>query len=263
MSDWIVAAETRCNGVAVELIFNGAAIVREFVFSGNMLMNKLNPWIVEGPNQLEVRVAAAAGQPSPGADAHLALAVYEGPHGTHPGPGGKLTELTWSQAAQPLAGEGFQQLKMLEFKTRAATPRWRWLDALPYSDADRPAIVARLMELHAALAASDFDAVAALTRLRDEELALALDVSLDRWVALERQSVASLFQAKNWQLQDVDASELEFHPRAGGKLVEVTRRGMQPPLVGVADGEAISFRYTFCHLAPPDSEQPGQWSVIR
>lgn len=263
MSYLIVAAETRCEGVAVEVFLNGGAVSRNFDLRSNMNTNKLNPWLVVGSNRLEVRVAAVDKTGTFLPHAQLNFAVFEGAHGEHPGAAGKLGEISWSQSLHPLAGSGFQSVGTLDFQSRAPTPPWRWLDGLPYSEADRPAIEACLVKLHGALVARDFDALAALTQLRDHELALALDVSPARLVALERQSVAALFQAKVWQVAPLDPGALEFHARAGGRLVEATSVALGPALSATADGETVHFRYTLAHLPGTDPQQPSSWNVIR
>ncbi len=253
----IVVVELRSEQVAYEAVLNGGVVVRSLELPDTITQTKLNPMIIEEEsNLLEVSVAPLSGGDELDPRAKLELRVHEGAHGKHPGDGGKLLEYQWSQSSAPLAGGGFQSLVQQPIKPQARHGRWLWQDADAFSEADRPAIEALLTRFQDACAAGDLDGVMALLEKRDEELARALDVGVGRVVAAERSAINPFFEQTDWQLERCTPDELELHPRAGGRLVELTRSGRAPVVQGSAADELLQIGLTVSHIE-------GAWTIIR
>ena len=106
-------------------------------------------------------------------------------------------------------------------------------------------------------------AVQDATAQRDAELAHAFDVAMSEIVSQEKQAMEPFFSQSDWRVDDLVVSELELHPRAGGRLVEVTGPGRRPALRGSAVDEQIELELTVSHLETATGDSPTTWTIVR
>ncbi len=250
----MVVLETRVEQVGWEVIFNGGLVQRNFTQAARTDAHKLNPWLVEGTNQLEVAVVPLPGRLDFDETARLELAVFQGAHGRHPGEAGKLFDFQWRYRDQPVtAGQVVCEQTLSIDQSHG---RWVWQDSQPFTSSDRPAIAALLSKYRQTLVNRDFAALSALTQQRDQELATAYDVSLAEVVETEKVAVQGVFGADDWRVEPLEPDQLQFWPRAGDRLVEVTHGARQPAIRAFAGGDEIEFHVTVANLN-------GGWTIIR
>lgn len=253
----INAFEVSNDQVSFEIYLNDGRLMRVLDEPDGTWMQKGNALLVQGDNELKVAVRPAAGQPEIDPRAMIELKIFEGPFGIHPGEDGKVHEFTWSQAANPVRASDFKVIHQKTFASRAAQTRWSWEDAVPYTSADKTAILDIVTALHATLVARDYDAFAALNVVRDTELAQALDVKLTSLIKSDRLLLDSLMQQDDWAVEPLDLNALDVHDRAQGRLVEVTGPNKAGPIIAGAAGEQVEMPLTFSNL--PDIG----WTITR
>ncbi len=251
----IYALEVQCSGLAVEVLLNGAPVYAEPWGATRFTQMKLNPWIVDGPNQLEVRLGPPPGQKVESGAGFKTL-VIKGEHGKEPGPDANIVAFQWSDAEQPLAPEGMTAVYARPVPIDEGHGRWAWQDATPFTEADRDDIAALVLALHGALAARDAGTVTAYVRVKTEEYARALDVPAAELDADLRETLENRFKADDWQMDPIDPAALELRPSTDGRLVKVTDAGQRPPLRGQGEGQPYAMELTVSKLAHG-------WTVVR
>ncbi len=262
MAYLINAVEVTSAFVAFEVLLNGGPLMRVLDEPDGNWMQKGNALLVLGDNEIELSVRPLTGMAQMHAQASIALKIYEGPYGGHPGDAGLIDEARWSQGASPIGGTDFQTVHKKSITSSAATGGWRWETATPYTDADRQTLVSQVLALHATLVAGDYDAFAALNVVRDTELARSLDVRLDTLIETDRMMLDPIMQEADWQVAPLYPTSLEVHQRAGGRLVEVTGPNKSAPIIASAACESIAFPLTFSNLKPL-APHAGGWMVTR
>jgi hypothetical protein len=244
----IYALEVQCTGLRVEVLLNGASVYGEPLGAARFSQMKLNPWIVEGRNPIEVRLG-----PPPGgkvdSGAELKMQVLKAEHGKELAPDASLLSFVWSEAEQPLEKEGLTPVFEAPVPIAEGHGRWAWEDATPFADGDRPDVEALVFALHAALAARDEATVVAYLGVKTEEYARALDVPAAELESDLRATLREHFAAPDWHMDPVDPAQLALEPSAGGKLVTVTEAGGRAPLRGEGDGKKYTLDLTVSRLA--------------
>jgi len=254
----IVYAELRAREVAYRLVLNGGVGAFDVTGREHLSGCKLNPLLVEdGPNVLELLVAPLPGQDGIDGSARVDFRVLEGEHGIDIDHARLLLEHSWTQDETPSGSPDYQSVCQLELDTRISHGRWAWQDAVPYSPADRPIVDAFVARIHQGFQKGDYNTLAALTRVRDEEVARALDVDPQELDEAAREIAAEWFSDAGWQMLPYDPEDVRLYPRAGGRLVEVTDSAGRPPLCGLVGGQEVRPPFTVSNLP-----QTG-WAVVR
>jgi hypothetical protein len=251
----IYALEVQCQGLLVQVLLNGAAVFEEPAGNRRFAQGKLNPWIVDGPNQLEVLAGPPPGQEL-SKDAELKLLVIKGPHGELPGPDANAVSFTWNEEDTPLQPDQMVRVFDGPVPVDEGHGRWAWQDASPYAQVDDGDIATVVVESQQLLANRDVAGCQALLGLKTEEMSRALDVPAAEIQKDISDGLRAQFAADDWQVDPVDPTALRYAPTAGGRLVQVTDDLGRAPLRGMGGGEAFEMGMTVSHLAQG-------WTIIR
>ena len=260
MAYLIYVLEVQSEGLAAEILLNGASAFHEPLGAARFLQTKLNPYLVAGENRLEVVLGPPPpppdGEPAPAGARSRAfkLRAFRAEWGVE-GPDEVLAEFTYAGDPE-LPEQGRVSVIELPFDAGAAHGRWAFQDARPFSPADRAAVVRVVLDAHAALAARDAAGLGALTSTKRDELARALDTPADELATDERAYLQGFFQAHDWEAAPIDADAMVLAPTAGGRLVQVTDASGRPPLRGAGGGKVLAISVTVSHLADG-------WRIVR
>jgi len=253
MANYLLSViEIRSEKLICEVLLNGGAVHRDTKGARAVTQTKLNPFAVIGDNRLEVALGPLHGDAiEPGAA--FSLQIQEGPHGQEPA---VTYEYRWDPVQSPVVGAGFTTVLAVDRPLQAADGPWGWEQAQPFTPADRPAIEGLTAQVHAAYLARDAKALVALTTIRNQEIARAFGVdpatANDVFLRLYQEQ----FAPPSFRTDPLDPAALLLHPRAGGRLVEVTDASLGPPVRGRDDEQEAPFPMTVSHL---DSG----WTIVR
>ena len=262
MPHWIYVLDVACEGLVAQLTLNGVDVFNEWEGRARQFQAKLNPYIIEGPNNLELALTPMTddeGAPLPVAHA-FTVKLIAGEHGADPGPQGMLATFRWDEAALPVTPGELTGVWARQFTVPAerAFGRWVWQDgpATPPAEADARALVALAREVHGAMVARDVDALLALTALKTTELARALDTPVAEIEDGQRELFGELFADPTWRVAPFDPAQLAAVPCAGGRMVRVTDSSGGPALVAATDDRPFAFGF----LA---TRYDSRWTIIR
>jgi hypothetical protein len=228
-TQWVLAVHSdRADGIAM---VNGVPIHR-VVKAGASSKNAstaslpLAPWLVNGPNRIEVRLTKIA-------------------------PGGEFGARVIKSQQQMMDGE-FERLvapHVLSFElTVQGLPRWRFLDAEPLGD-DQPGLLKAVAALHAAVARSDAKTMIATRKPFFDDLQQIFGAPPPD---LEAQLAEELKQAKVLPL----SQQLRVTTAHDGKLAIVdTPEGLAPIRAQAKDGSMALGQYW--------AKLDGQWLMVR
>ena len=262
MGSIIYALNVECEGVVARVVLNEVDVFSEWEGASRVTQTKLNPYIVEQSNRLEVFVTPMTddeGRALAG-PTMLRVTLLKGEHGVAPDDSNRVALFAWNPAEFPVEPGALTGVWARQFTVAPAQAfgRWAWQDApaTPQSDEDARELVALCEIVHAALARRDLDAVMALTDLRSEELARALDVPVDEVRAEEAAMYAQWFASPRWALAPFDAGGLAASRFARGRLVRVTDPYGGPPIHGTDGERRFAFSFTATRVA-------GSWAIVR
>jgi hypothetical protein len=244
----IVAAQFRSEGVAFEILMNGALAYEDRAGVIGHHFAKLNPWLTESENVFSVRLALPEGAAELVASASFGVQVLQGEHGREPGPEGLLFEAAWSPATPPPLGIDFVEVMAATIRPAQTHGRWSWEDATPYTPAERPAVEALVAELHGALDRRDTAAAVGLFPIYDAEMDIALDLPPGAHTETFRAQLDGLFSAPDWRMEPLDTRSLVLTPRAGGRLVDVRGPGGGSPIRGAGSGGVFTLKFAVSRL---------------
>jgi len=262
MPHWIYVLDVACEGLVAQLTLNGVDVFTEWEGRARQVQAKLNPYIIEGANNLELALTPMTddeGNPLTLAHA-LTVKLIGGEHGADPGPQGVLATFRWDEAAMPVTPGELTGVWGRQFTVpiERAFGRWVWqgAPATPPGEADARALVALAGEVHAAMAARDVDALLALTALKTAELARGLDTPVGEIEEGQRELFGELFADPTWRVAPFDPAQLAAVPCAGGRMVRVTDPSGGPALVAATDDRPFAFGF----LA---TRHNGRWTIAR
>jgi hypothetical protein len=247
----VFVLEMQSEGVRAKAVLNEVQVYERTGGKSGMSQTNLNPWIVEGRNKIQVFAAAEGGC----ATQRLGLKLLAGPQGELPP---ALAEKQWDPAAQPLAASGYTLVWEHDFTPEQAFGRWAWQDAPVASlgAEDRAGIAALVQEVHTALEEGDAKRLGEFFKLRNAEMARALDMT----EAEMSEGINGMFEefahAHDRMVEPLDAAGLVMTPQAGGRLVQVTAATGGAPVK--ASGEDIELE-----LDMVVSRVGGRWTIVR
>lgn len=254
MSDTrIFVLDVRSEGLVVELSLNGATVFEEHAGGARSLQTKLDPYVIEGENVIDVLVGPPP-PPPPGAPPlpppakALALRAFTTLWGVA-SPDAPLASFTFDEADHALPEAGRARVARLAFTPPEAHGRWAWQDAAPFGPADADDALAVVIEAHRALAGKDAGALDALTALKTEELARALDVPAAELAEDQRDHYEKLFAAPDFRVAPLDPTRVRFAAGAEGRLVRALDADGGPPLRAVAHGKRVALGLTLSRVA--------------
>lgn len=262
MPHWIYLLDVECEGLVVQVSLNEVDVFSEWAGGARRFQTKLNPYIVEGANNLELSLTPMTDDEgrAVGGPRGVTVKLIAGEHGVDPGPGGVLATFRWDEAATPVEPGALTGVWGRQFTVPGdrAYGRWAWQDApaTPPDAGDARALVALAGEVHAALVNRDLAAVMSLTALKTRELARALDVPEAEVEDGQRELYGALFSDPSWRVAPFDPAQLAAVPCAGGRMVRVTDPSGGPCIVAATDERPFAFGF----LA---TRHPDRWTIAR
>lgn len=255
MPDFAYIAELTCAGLVGTLEINGWPVYRVQGAEPRLVSVKLNPWLLEGTNELSLtlaRIDGGHGLVDDGERCQLRLfrAVPDQDY-IHDFP---VLYFCWSEPEHRLAAAPATVFRHA-FPMKAAFGRWAWESATPFMDADRPAIEALIGELHARLAARDAGGVLAMLEVELEEMGRALGIPLADMVSSVQKGLDFHFRDADWRM--LPLRPLELLSGAGGRVVRILDDRGEHPLQGIND-ERKPYELPICV-----SCIGGMWKVVR
>lgn len=257
---YVLQVET--EGLVARVTLNGIDVFVDWEGANRRTQTNVNPYIIEGPNALEVMLTPMTDDEGHPVDSPRAFtaALIRGEHGKIPGPEGRVAGYTWRESEAPVEPGVLTGVWGRQFTVAPenAFGPWAWQrsPATAPTAEDAAALVALAGEVHAALSSRDLAALRALTSLRDAEMARALDIPADEFVAEQQGYYAEWFGSPSWAMEPFDPGNLAASPYARGRLVRVTD-GYGGPCLHGTDGErAFAFAFAATRV-------DGQWRIAR
>jgi hypothetical protein len=250
---YLYVLELQCSGLHVRGLLNDVNIAENGPEVEKISQFKLNPWIVDGQNKIEVQAAAPPPEGKfPGR--HLVVTLMAGPHGQEPPPGSELAKFDPRKDLQVQPGEP----KTVWQHTFAASPsfgRWAWQDAEPatLSPAVQADIVAALRSFRAALNSHATETALAMNKVRIAELARATGVPEER---LRKGFAGACEQWAPSEAPPLTPETLVFSLEAGGRVILVTRKDGAPILSSATSGPFTDRQLYVSRIR-------GSWTIIR
>ena len=262
MQHWIYLLDVACEGLVAQVTLNGVDVFNEWEGRGRQVQIKLNPYIFEGSNDLELSLTPMTDDeggflPIPHA---LVVKLIAGEHGKDPGSAGVIATFRWDEATMPVPAGELTSIWGRQFSvpSERAYGRWVWQEApdVAPGESDARALVSLAGEVHAALASRNIDALIELTALKSAELARALDVPMTEIEEGQRELFGELFADPSWRVAPFDPSQLAAVPCAGGRMLRVTDAQGGPPLVAGTDDRPFAFGFLATRYS-------GRWTIVR
>lgn len=250
--------------VRAKVQFNSFEVYFEATGARRVVQTKVNPYVVPGDNRVRVSLGPELdeeGNPRPRVGM-FELTLIVGEHGREPGPEAVRLHWRWppSDRDMPLENSAVSPVweQGVTVRERDAFGRWAWEDAPadPLTDSDLDEITAVVRLLHSAFANRDSTGVEMVLRHKHEELARALDVSFGEIEEGFREYTTELFRDPDGKMEPFFPEDLLLQPVAGGRVVQVTDLGGEPPLQGVFNGEGFAFRIAMARV-------DGGWTIVR
>lgn len=230
---------------------------------------RINSWVVDGVNTLQVRLVAAHPPPvlaAPGVEAVAPSPVT----GTFelklrrvlaeqaPEDEQILADYTWSPAAQPLVGR--TPIMAFSKEIKLASPfAWLWTTATRVSElsaGDKRDISALIQELHNALTAKAIPDLLRLQSIQVQEQAVAIGEDgqqmLDKYAEFLQERMAQ----EDWQVMPIDWEQLRPVRMASGRVYRVDGAHGEPPIVTNAGGSVFA-------LQPYIAKIEQRWLIVR
>lgn len=208
-------------------------------------MDPINPFIIEGKNRLEVR---AGGVPVPrtakdGPETKPGLrqgsaefALLCGEFGQELGPEQRLLRYSFDPRRTPLTTPRLTTVMAADVPVSRAFGRWAWQDAPAFQEGDAGAVAQAVQGIYEALRTRDLARLEGLYRRKNEELARALDMTLEELEHEQTEHYHGLFDAPGYAVRFEDPAGLTCRAMAGGRLVSVTTaRGEAPICIATSE----------------------------
>ncbi len=243
--------DVACQDVRLQALVNGYLCYRARDDGRRLAQVKVNSFVLEGKNDLEVIVRQTG--PEPWCEIRLLL----GQHEVADEEPTDLLYYRWYAEEQPIAREHDTTVLRHRWSMRRAFGRWAWESATPYLDADRPAVEALLVELQRALDRRDLEGYLDRFDVKNEELARSTEQAPADLRKTHRGLMEWAMAIPGMTARLPPLSELELTASAGGRLVEVTQRdGTAPLRVEHPDGFDMGVELVV-------SQVGGRWQVVR
>src|SRR5205085_9714429 len=143
---YVIAVES--DSLNFQILFNDVPVRQALDGRPVNSQTKVNHWIVEGTNVLEIRLGLPSGggrEPRADNSSSFQLRLFGGEHGRVADPEDALIEFIWDAAAQPL-GEPMAKVFNKEFQAEISFGRCRWQDypPTPHTLSDKHVLVKRI-----------------------------------------------------------------------------------------------------------------------
>jgi hypothetical protein len=263
---WVVSFEA--EGLLVAVRVNDVTIYERRASAHMSFGEKINPLLIVGENSVAVSLGlspwsgagtgtATKQSPSssePPPQPAFALRVQRGSKGTDPGEAGILLRFDWMSGQTPLRGRQLSPVFDQTFQVAElpwAPPAWT---GAPSLQLDRQALDLAVRHYADSLRNRDFDGALRLSRLKFEELARSMDLSIDGLIQSFRGYLESLAAAPDWSI--LVAPEPQFKLEGRSRLVRVTAPDGGAPITAVSRGQGVPFDVTLSFIN-------GSWCIVR
>lgn len=247
--------ELNCAGIAAEITLNGWHAYRATDAEPRTAQVKLNPWLLEGANPIEIALGSLDGEPLPAA-ARFVARIYKTEHGEQTKFDDVLLWYRWDREASPIEPGGLTRVFGHTLRVRRAYGPFGWQAARVFDNRDRPDVEALVHRFHAAIGAKDEGAILAMLRTKHEEMGRALDIPLQGMIDHQRTLLSLYFQEDPVRLRPLDHGRMRLDSTAGGRLVDVWAADGTMPVQGSFG--AMPFEFSLCV-----ANLGGQWTIVR
>lgn len=258
--------EVQTEGLRAVVLLNGYPVFMPTDTGGRTTSLKLNPHIVEGDNEIAVRLGRELDGADLGPRADFSMKAYHTVKGVAPTEEDYVARYEWDPDAQELEPDGMTDA----FRQRFAVPpkrafgRWAWQDAIPFVAGDRVAVEHLVGKCRRALEERDVDTLLALLSLYAAETSIALNVPIPEAEQLLREYLEPYFGDDRFEMAPLDYGSMPLIPVCDGRIVLVMAPGGGPILQGqirVDEGEEPPLPPVGMELAV--SNLGGTWTVVR
>lgn len=262
MASILYVLDLETEGLVVRVALNGVDVFNDWEGARRIAQSKLNPYVIEGSNALEVFLTPMTDDAGSALDVDrvFRLALYRGEHGALPDDTSRIASYTWRAAESPVEPGVLTGVWGRQFTVSPALSfgRWTWQDAPAVAPREEDAreLMTLAEILHGALARRDAATVMTLTDLRTRELARALDLPVDEVRDEQASWLSEFFASPAWALEPFDPGSLAASPYARGRLVRITDAYGAAPIKGT-DGER-PFAFAFAA-----TRVDGLWAIAR
>ena len=219
----------------------------------------INPYLLGAPNHISVILTPRRGEVLPPAQATAdvkVLAYTQGADGK-PGPIETVYHFHWKQTEPPqrapAPANGTLPAVLLPRPLNwQDAPRVQQVDAATKAEID-----AQIKDLHDALGAKDSTKIRSLLAAKLDNSALALGRTQAQMDASQQAFFEDDFRDPDWRMKPIGYAHLQYHLRAGGRVVQVLNPDGSDPLASVPDKNASSTLIDL-YLARID----GHWAFV-
>lgn len=262
----IVGLDVSARGLRALVLINGYPVFMPRDTAPIFGAYNINSQIIEGDNELRVRLGRANDGAELSPEDELSLELFRTPHGVERSEQSYLVRYTWDRDEQELELDGMTDVLTHRFHVPPASAfgRWAWQDAAAFTEGDRVAIETLVGRVRQALEQRDADLVTALLGASFAELALALDVRTDQLELAIREELKPYFEHDGWQVDPIDYGVVSLIPACEGRIVLVMGHQGVPILRGrvvVPEDEEPPLPPYELELAV--SNLGGTWTVVR
>jgi hypothetical protein len=243
--------ELVASALRFEVLLNGWPAIRGATSRGTTSTVRLNPFIIDGDNELLLRLAP---HPDPEHQRRLSLRLASVPEGHERSEEHEILRYRWTKES-PLADHEPTSVLQHVMRVDAAFGRWSWQEAIPYRDGDRPAVQGLVDELHRAMSDAKVDDVVRLFEVKTEELGRAVGRTPDEAREATRALVEYFVRNPDWKMAPFDPAKLVIRPEADGRLVALSSEES----IGALQGSGpmpLEMDLVVSNLA-------GRWTIVR
>ncbi|MBI3820337.1 MAG: hypothetical protein HY286_16725 [Planctomycetes bacterium] len=253
------AVELDFAGLLVEVRLNDVRVYRDSSGVPRIREDRVNHWIVPGPNLLEVWLGIPNGAEGEKADEpsfELEWFAWESSGSTRRD-AERVAGYRYRQELQLPTGE-MRRVWDASLEPARNFGEWAWqrADGDPLEAVDRAGIVQLLQRLHDGVSNRNITTVRKTLNIQNEEMARAFGLDARDRDTGQRAFLEKCVAAPRWRLEPLRPDELEFHSQAGGRLVFVTDKNGLPPVRGVSGSTTFDLPCGFSRLG-------GAWTIVR
>lgn len=256
MADYHHVLRIECGSLRAQVTLNGCAVFEAWDPDGRVIEHRLDPWILEGPNRLEVHLSPPGEAPPRDDDGEtgFVLVVHRVPDGGDPWDGSAFLRFEWSARELALTPGVWTLALAHVFCSRVALGSFDFRDARAPAAEDRFALETAVTQVHQAVRARDVRALSALLATKTTEVALGLEMPREQAAADLDEELAGRFAEEDFEV--LPLPPLTFTTSAGGRLAHARTASGDPPIFGRAGGRAFGMSLTLAH-------RRGAWRVVR
>lgn len=224
--DAVFFLDVSIAGCDAEVFLNGAPIVRVTPETSSPSFPTVSQWTVDGENELTVALTAAA---NGGDEPRVKVTLTSGEAGGFPDADAGPAYARIDETPEPgAAGLAYTAAGEVHHPWGA----WSWQTA-PVIELDAATVgglTAFLQTLHAALAQRRLDPLLDACETMFAEVGRCYGMSAADGRAQMQAGIGYVSRSPEWALAPIEASDLEFRPCCGGRLVQPLTRAGEPAL---------------------------------